>query len=168
MIPVHATFTAIAGRVVDTAQTLASLTIAAQRVPRVQIVTALALATAATDLQRVAPVTYLTAAHVKQRILTKSHIVPALVTPTALVGESILKPRTGCDALSPADKSAAPCCCGICCLHSLVHFNEGKSPPPKNMPLLLGGDQGCHQTHGSLGPPESTTRMASRLVQPFL
>ena len=73
MIPVHATFTAIAGRVVDTAQTLASLTIAAQRVPQVQIVTALALATAATDLQRVAPVTYLTAAHATENSDEKSH-----------------------------------------------------------------------------------------------
>ena len=24
-----------------------------------------------------------------------------------------------------ADKSAALCCCGVCCLHSLMHFNAG-------------------------------------------
>jgi len=25
---------------------------------------------------------------------------------------------------APADKSAAPCCCGACCLHSLRHFSR--------------------------------------------
>jgi len=49
-----------------------------------------------------------------------------LSTPAA--GESILKSYLRHDMLSPADKSAAPCCCGVCCLHSLMHFNWGNNP----------------------------------------
>jgi len=29
---------------------------------------------------------------------------------------------------APADKSAAPCCCGACCLHSLRHFSRKNNP----------------------------------------
>ena len=59
--------------------------------------------------------------------------VPALVTPAA--GEAILKPRFRCDALSPADKSAALCCCSLCYLNSLMHFNGPENP---KLPLPLG------------------------------
>jgi len=56
-----------------------------------------------------------------QRILTKGRITSALVTPTA--GESILKLCFHHDMLSPAEKSAAPCCHSICCLHSSMPFS---------------------------------------------
>jgi len=39
--------------------------------------------------------------------------------------------------------------------------------PHSKMPLPI-GRSGPHLIHGSLGPPESTTQMASRLVQAFL
>ena len=67
-----------------------------------------------------------------QRILTKGRIAPALVTPVA--GESILKPHFHRDALSPADKSAALCCCGICCLQSSVPHFSGRNDP-QNCPF---------------------------------
>jgi len=67
-----------------------------------------------------------------QRTLTIGHIAPALVTPVA--GESIPKPRFRRDALSTADKSAAPCCCGVCCIHSLLHFNWESSPKNCHFP----------------------------------
>jgi len=38
----------------------------------------------------------------------------------------MLEPRFRRDALSPADKSAAPCCCGVCCAQSLMRFSRGK------------------------------------------
>jgi len=41
------------------------------------------------------------------------------------------------------------------------------TPPSSKLPLPIGGS-GPHLTHGSLGPPESSTQMASRSVQPFL
>jgi len=41
----------------------------------------------------------------------KGRIAPALVTLAA--AESILKPCTGRNALSPVHKSAAPCCFGV-------------------------------------------------------
>jgi len=69
-----------------------------------------------------------------QRISTKGRIAPELVTPVA--GESILKPRIGCDALSPVDKSAAPCRCDVFCLHSLMHF-DGRTTP--KLSLFLAG-----------------------------
>ena len=53
-----------------------------------------------------------------QRTQTSGRIALALDTPAA--GESIPKPRCRREAPSPADKSAAPCCCGVCCLHSLI------------------------------------------------
>jgi len=39
--------------------------------------------------------------------------------------------------------------------------------PPKNCPFPL-GHLDPHLIHGSLGPPKSSTQMASRPVQPFL
>jgi len=80
--------------------------------------------------------------------------------PSHLVaGESIFKQDGGRDALSPADKSAAPSCCSVCCLHSLMHFNRGYSPPPtKNCPNFCGsatppnawlfGSTGVHNPNG--------------------
>jgi len=59
-----------------------------------------------------------------QSISTKRRIAPALVTPAA--GESILKPRFRRDALSPPDKSAAPRCCGVCCLTHSNAFSDGE------------------------------------------
>jgi len=70
------------------------------------------------------------------------------------------------DAVYPVDYSAVPCCCGVCCLHSVMHFNGGGEQPSK-ISLLL-GDPDPHLIHGSVGPSESTTQMASRSVQPFL
>jgi len=61
-----------------------------------------------------------------QRVLTKGRIALALVKPAA--GESILKPRIGRHALSPANKFATPCSCCVCCLHSLMHFNGLENP----------------------------------------
>ena len=44
--------------------------------------------------------------------------------------EFILKPRWRRDTLPPADKSAAPFCCGVycTCVHSLMHFNGDQMP----------------------------------------
>jgi len=82
-----------------------------------------------------------------QRTLTKSRIAPHLiVTPAA--GESILKLRFRREALSPADKSAALRCCGVCCLRSLMHLNQGSDP--QNCPFHW-GNSGPHPTHASLG-----------------
>jgi len=64
----------------------------------------------------------------------KCRIAPALVTPVP--GKFILKPHFRCDTLSPADKSAAPCCCRVCCLHSLTDFNGGNNP--QNRPFSRG------------------------------
>ena len=47
-----------------------------------------------------------------------------------------------------------------------VHFAMGRPFPPQNCPFPL-GYLVPHPTHGSLGPPESSTQMASRSVQPF-
>ena len=52
-----------------------------------------------------------------QRVLRKGCIAPTLVIPVAV--ESILKLCFRSDRLSA-------CCCGVCCLHRLVHFNGGK------------------------------------------
>ena len=61
-----------------------------------------------------------------QRFLSKGGIASALVTP--VVDKSILKLHFCCDVMSFADKSAAPCCCNVCCLPSLIHFNQGNNP----------------------------------------
>jgi len=56
-------------------------------------------------------------------MLTTGRIVRhTLVTP--LAGESILKPRTGHDTLSPVDDSTTTCCCGACCLVLCTLFGE--------------------------------------------
>jgi len=44
---------------------------------------------------------------------------------------------------------------------------NGTPLPPSKLPLSMGGS-GPHLIHGFLGPPESTTQMASQSVQPFL
>ena len=63
-----------------------------------------------------------------QRILTKVGIAR---TCHPMTGESILKPCFYHDLLSPADKSAALCCCGFCCLHCLMYFIVGTTPFPR-------------------------------------
>ena len=63
-----------------------------------------------------------------QRILTKGRIACVLVNPAA--SDSILKRRMRRAALSPADMSAAPFCCGVCCSHSLMHFSAGGEDSP--------------------------------------
>jgi len=99
-----------------------------------------------------------------QRILTKGRI--ALATVTLAAGESILKPRFCGNALplriSPQPRAAT----GVCCLHSLLHFNGGGTTP--QIAPFPSGDTGLHLLHGSLVPPESKTQTASRSVQPFL
>jgi len=70
-----------------------------------------------------------------QKILIKGHITPRTC-----------HPRSGQvhpDPLPPADKSAAPCSCGICCLQSNT-FHWGGITPKLPLPL------------GSSGPPPST------------
>jgi len=73
---------------------------------------------------------------------------------------SILKPHFCHDALYLTGKSAAPWCCGVCCLHSVIHFNGGNpqivpSPWDTGWPILI---------HSCLGPLKSTTHLASQLV----
>ena len=80
-----------------------------------------------------------------QRILPKGRIAPELVTPAAC--ESILTHCFRRDFLSPVDKSAAPCCCGICCLNSLMQNN------PQSCPSHV-GESGI-LIDGSLGPLSS-------------
>ena len=92
----------------------------------------------------------------------KCRIAPALVTPVP--GKFILKPHFRCDTLSPADKSAAPCCCRVCCLHSLTDINGGTTS--KTVPSPEGPGLESPKGLGFLGPPESTT--PSRSVHPFL
>jgi len=48
-----------------------------------------------------------------------------------------------------------------------LYFTMGRTFPPSKL-LLTMGDLDPHLTHGSLGPPESSTQRASRSVQPFL
>jgi len=76
-----------------------------------------------------------------QRISTKGHTAPTIVTPA--VGESQSEAALCHDVLSPMDKSAAPYCCSICCLHSLMHFDGGTTP--KSAP--------CHR--GTWPPPNT-------------
>ena len=47
-----------------------------------------------------------------------------------------------------------------------LYFTLGRPFPPQNCPFPW-EDVDPHLTHGSLGPPESSTQMASRSVQPF-
>jgi len=48
-----------------------------------------------------------------------------------------------------------------------LYFTMGCPSPPKNCPFSR-RDLDAHVIHDSLGPPESSTQTASRLVQPFL
>lgn len=64
--------------------------------------------------------------NMRSKNFDKSRITFPLVTPA--VGESILKPCCCRDALSHIYKSAAPCYCSICHLHSLMHFNWLENP----------------------------------------
>ena len=48
-----------------------------------------------------------------------------------------------------------------------LYFTMGRPFSPKNLPLPMGGS-GPHLTHGSPGPPKSSTQKAARSVQPFL
>jgi len=84
-----------------------------------------------------------------------------LVTPAT--GESNLEPRFRRDALSPADKSAAPCYCSVCYLHSLMHFSGGVQPPKFPLPW---GDPGPHLIHGSLAHPSpQAKRQLDRFIR---
>jgi len=47
-----------------------------------------------------------------------------------------------------------------------LYFTMGRPFPPQNCPFPW-EDLDPHLIHGSLGPPKSSTQMASRLVQPF-
>ena len=47
-----------------------------------------------------------------------------------------------------------------------LYFTMGRPFPPSKLPLPI-GDLDLHLIHGSLVPPESSTQMASRSVQPF-
>jgi len=48
-----------------------------------------------------------------------------------------------------------------------LYFTMGRPFSPENCPFTW-RDMNPHLTHGSFGPPESTTQTASRAVQPFL
>ena len=70
-----------------------------------------------------------------------------------MAGESILKHCFCHDDLSPAYKSATPCCCGCYCLNKLImHFNGLETP--KIAPSLRGPGP------DSLRPPESSSQTA--------
>ena len=67
----------------------------------------------------------------------RGRIAPAPVTPT---GESILKPpRSRRDALSLADKSAAPCCCARFLLAQSNRDFSREQPPKLLLPLCGSG-----------------------------
>ena len=80
--------------------------------------------------------------------------IPALVTPCSrwVHSEAVHWPRR----VVHADKSAAPCCCSVYCLHRLMHFNGER---PRTLPLHP-GDPGPDLTHGSLNLPESSNSMS--------
>ena len=63
-----------------------------------------------------------------------------------------LKPRICRDVQAPVHKSVTPWC-------------KWRKQPPK-LPLTL-RESAPHLTHGSLGPPESSTRTTCRTGQPF-
>ena len=63
------------------------------------------------------------------KLLRKAASPPLHLSPPRRLNPFCTKPRFRRDALSPADKSAAPCNCGVCCLHSLMHFNAGEQSP---------------------------------------
>ena len=79
--------------------------------------------------------------------------------------ESVLEPRFGRDALSPANMSSAPCCRGVWCIHSPMYFNGGNNP--LKLPLSL-GDPDPPSSRWFFGTPESITQTACRSVHPFL
>jgi len=62
-----------------------------------------------------------------------------------VAGEFITKPRFRHDALSPAHKYAAPCCCGRLLLTQSNAFQWGKTPKT---------DPSSRAICGSLGPPK--------------
>jgi len=76
-----------------------------------------------------------------QRILTKDRIAPVLVTPEA--GESSILAMTRC----PVRTSLQPqcVCCGVCFVHSLMHFKGDKH---LKLPSLPKGP-GPRLIHGS-------------------
>jgi len=86
-----------------------------------------------------------------QRILTKGRI--ALATVTLAAGESILKRRFCGNALplriSPQPRAAT----GVCCLHSLLHFNGGNNPT------------NCPFSKRRYGPPPITWFLGPTRVQ---
>jgi len=49
-----------------------------------------------------------------------------------------------------------------------LYFTMGRPFPASKLPLSMVGSGPPHLTRGSLSPPESSTQMASRLVQSFL
>jgi len=61
VVPVHAAFTVISSSMVDAAYTLTGRLVTTQWVPEVDVTTALALLTPTANLQRVSPITDLTA-----------------------------------------------------------------------------------------------------------
>ena len=54
----------------------------------------------------------------------------------------------------------------FCTRHVTVIGHVGACPSPQNFPFLWGS--GPHLVCGSLGPPDSASQTASRLIQPFL
>ena len=86
-----------------------------------------------------------------QRILTKGRI--ALATVTLAAGESILKPRF-CGNVLPLRISPQPrAATGVCCLHSLLHFNGGNNPT------------NCPFSKRRYGPPPITWFLGPTRVQ---
>ena len=87
---------------------------------------------------------------------------PALVTP--VVGESILKLCFRSDVL-PLQTSLQPrAAVGICCLHSLMHFDGGVINPRK----MASSTPGSSLLTQFPQQPQFTIQTASRSVHPFL
>ena len=95
-----------------------------------------------------------------QRILTKGRIVPAFVTPRRM---STYCSRAFAAMRCPLWTSLQPRAAAAFTTYCLMHFNGDNPKFP-----FPGGDPGPHLIHGSLVQSESTTKTASRSVQPFL
>ena len=92
----------------------------------------------------------------------EGRITPTLFTPT--VGESIPRLCYHCDALSPVDKSAAPCCCRCLLLTQCNAFQWGGTSPK----IVLSPGEGWSGPIPNMGVPWAyLSPQPKRSVEPF-
>jgi len=101
--------------------------------------------------------TIITAITRGQSNLTTGHIAHGVTPPnTCFIGPLESKSQTASRSVQPFLHSS---------LQRVATLYNGLPSLPQNCPFPCGS--GLHLMHGSLGPLESSTQMASRLVQPL-